>query len=164
MQSPFDAIFDEAENRYLTLEELRGVGQYVVSLNERVLTYRLIRDRELSIMQDVADRIEYEIPNVKPIDLERSLKNGLLSLRYCSMAMLLNDKSFVQDRLLAWLSESIQIHELSLMNTALVRLMVQQLHQTLTEHQMDLLQPFLDLIQIELPIQEEERLTIAGIF
>lgn len=164
MQSPFDAIFDEAENRYLTLEELRGVGQYVVSLNERVLTYRLIRDHELSIMQDVADRIEYEIPNVQPSDLERSLKNVLLSLRYCSMAMLLNDKSFVQDRLLVWLSESIQIHGLSLMNAALFRLMIQQLHQTLTEQQIELLQPFLDLIQIELPIPEEERLTIAGIF
>ncbi|NDJ19869.1 hypothetical protein [Myxacorys almedinensis] len=165
MQPPFDAIFDEAEHRYLKPDELQEMRQYVFSLKDRVSTYQMIRDRELSLMQQVADQIQYTMPDAELAALERSLKNAMLSLRYCSMGMVLNDPSFVQNRLLGWLSDSMQIHNSSAIDRAVFRLIVQQLAQVLTSQQMELFQPFLNLAQAVLPAPvEEEMLTVAGMF
>jgi Phycobilisome protein len=110
MPSPIEIVFDEAENRYLKTEELRSLGQYVVSLPERVSIYRILRDQELTLMQQVADQLHIQQPDTHPDHLERSIKHGILILRYCAMGMLLADEGFVQSRLLNWLSDADPSH------------------------------------------------------
>ena len=119
MHPQIETIFDEAEHRYLKPEELGVINQYVNSLPERLDTYRMLRDRELEIMQQVADQLEAALPNETVENLERSLKNALLLLRYSAMGMLLNDEAFVQSRLLSWLMTTISIHNTQAIDTAL---------------------------------------------
>ncbi|MBE9009805.1 phycobilisome protein [Pseudanabaenaceae cyanobacterium LEGE 13415] len=165
MQSPIDGIFDEAENCYLKPEELQAIGHYVVSIAERMSAYRALRDRELELIQQAADQLELEMPGVETAVLERAIKNGMLTLRHCGMAMLLNDPNFVQKRLLNWLKDSIELHQAQGADAAFFGLMKQQLQQSLNAQQMALLEPFLTQVETVIPAQQkEEMLTIAGIF
>ncbi|MBW4441079.1 MAG: hypothetical protein KME10_07575 [Plectolyngbya sp. WJT66-NPBG17] len=165
MHSPIDGIFDEAENRYLKPEELQTVGHYVASIAERISAYRALRDQELELIQQAADQLQLEMPSIETAALERAIKNGMLTLRHCGMAMLLDDQNFVQQRLLNWLKDSIELHQTQSGEAAFFQLMKQQLRLSLNAQQVALLEPFFSLVETVIPAQEsEEMLTIAGIF
>jgi hypothetical protein len=162
----FQTLFDEAETRYLKPEELREMGQYVASIPERVNIYRSLRDQELTLMQQVADQLQLEVFDAKTVDLERSLRFAIVSLRHCAMGLLLNDETVVQNRLLSWLEETIALHQNQAIDAVVFRLLGEQLEQTLTPQQMAALRPFWALVQAAIPAaaEEEEMLTVAGIF
>lgn len=165
MQSSIDGIFDEAENRYLKPEELQEIGQYVASIAERMSAYRALRDREIELIQQAADQLQLDMPGIETTVLERAVKNGMLTLRHCGMAMLLNDPNFVQTRLLNWLKDSIELHQVQGADAAFFGLIKQQLRLSLNAQQMALLEPFFNLVEAVIPAQEEEEmLTVAGIF
>ncbi len=147
MNSKIATLFDNVETRYLQPEELTMVGQYVESIPVRLDAYRTLRDRELELMQQVADQIQKEMPDARVEDLERSIKNGLLLLRCCAMGMLLNDDTFVQERLLSWLNETLAIYNTKQIDLALHRLLNQRLSQTLTPKQINLLGPHIKKAQ-----------------
>jgi len=139
MHPQLEAIFDEAENRYLKPEELSVINHYVNSLPDRIDAYRAVRDQELEIMQQVADQLQVEMPQEKVENLERSIKNALLMLRYCAMGMLLNDESFVQERLVNWLGKTSSIHNTHAIDTVLYSLLNQRLSQVLNATQLSLI-------------------------
>ncbi|XGW00182.1 MAG: hypothetical protein ACAF41_14750 [Leptolyngbya sp. BL-A-14] len=147
MHPQIETIFDEAEHRYLKAEELGVINQYVSSLPERLETYRALRDRELEIMQQVADQLEAALPQESVENLERSLKNALLLLRYSAMGMLLNDEAFVQERLVDWLTKTMSLHDTRTIDTALFRLLNQRLMQAFTTKQINLIGPYIAKVQ-----------------
>jgi len=163
MQPCINGIFDEAENRYLKPEELQLIGQYVSSIADRISAYRALRARELDLIQQAADQLQREMPSTEVAVLERAIKNGMLTLRHCAMAMLLDDPNFVQ-RLLPWLKESVKLYQAQGADAAFFGLMKQQLRHFLSAQHMALLEPFFSLVEVVIPAQEEEMLTIAGIF
>lgn len=147
MHPQLEVIFDEAENCYLKSEELNLINQYISSLPDRLESYRLVRDQELEIMQRVADQLQAEMPR-EPVELlERCLQNALLVLRYSAMGMLLGDETFVQQRLLGWLSGTMRAYSTYTIDATLHRLLNQQLIQTLNTQQLHLLSPQLDSIR-----------------
>lgn len=147
MHPQIESLFDTAETRYLQPDELNVISQYVDSLPQRLDAYRTLRDRELEVMQRVADLLQAQMPNETVENLERSIKNALLTLRYCAMAMLLNDESFVKERLLGWLSDTTKIYNSQTIDRALYQLLNQQLAQALDAQAMRFLQPMLVLAQ-----------------
>ncbi|MBD2101161.1 hypothetical protein [Leptolyngbya sp. FACHB-261] len=147
MNSELEVIFDQAEGRYLKLEELKSLAGYVGSLPERIEAYKRLRDRELDMVQQVADQIQVSLPSAEVEDLERGIKNLLVSLRYCAMAMLLNDETFLRERLLHWLEEINRAFELQAINEALYRLLNQGLKQELSVPQWELLRPYIAIAQ-----------------
>ncbi len=147
MHSQLESLFDEAESRYLKPEELSVLDQYVGSIPTRVEVYRRLRDQEILLMQQVADQLQAEFPQEQTEALERSIKNALLALRYCAMAMLLNDESFVQTRLLEWLSKTVQVYNMQAIDTVLYRSLNHHLQKVLTPQQFNLISPHLTLVQ-----------------
>ncbi|MBC6422583.1 MAG: hypothetical protein GDA43_15405 [Hormoscilla sp. SP5CHS1] len=145
MHPKLEAIFNEAESRYLKPEELKIISQYVESLPSRLETYQQLRDKELEIMQAVASQLETQLPQAKTSELERSLKNAMLMLRYCGIAMLLNDESFVKERLRGWLDVIVETYNSSEIETKLYRLLWQQLSQVMSKEQLGLLKPSLTM-------------------
>lgn len=147
MNSNIETLLDVAEDRYLKPEELTALGQYVTSLSDRLVVYRTLRDQELQIMQPVADQLQAQYAQ-EPIDkLERCIKNALLVLRYCAMAMLLDDDHFVRDRLSGWLTEMTQVYSTQAVDQQLYRLLEAKLAQTLPANHMVLLKPHLQTAQ-----------------
>jgi Phycobilisome protein len=168
MQPIIDGIFDEADGHFLKAEGLSEINRYVKSLPDRITAYRVLRDREIDIMQKAADRLEADFPNEPTAALERSITNALLLLRHAAMAMLMNDERFLQERLIDWLGESIRIHGTLAIDAALQRLLCQQLERAMSPQHMSLLNPFLKTAQAAIlpqtPVVEEKVLTVAGLF
>jgi len=147
MHPAIEAMFDEAENRYLKPEELTVLSTYVDSLPERLDAYRCLRDQEITVMQHVADQLEARCPNESQQTLERCLKNALLVMRYAAMAMLLNDSEFLTNRLVAWLEETNSIYQTQTIDTTLYQLLNHRLGEVLTQSQLKLLRPHLTIAE-----------------
>lgn len=133
----------EAEDHYLQTEEITSFKHHVSSLAERVETYEILRDNEIVIFQPIAEQLLATFPQHKQETLERALKNWLAVLRYSSMAMLLNNPEFLQYRLLEWLTEIAQVHQMQAIDTTLYQLLQTRLSELLSSEQIALLQPFL---------------------
>ncbi|MBD3880479.1 hypothetical protein IFO70_01780 [Phormidium tenue FACHB-886] len=162
MHPQIEEIFDDAENRYLKIDELKLVSQYVKSIPERLAAYRSLRDREIEIMQWVADQLQIELPQAKTEDLERSLKNALLMLRHCAMAMLIDQETIVRDRFINWIAPTVEVYQTQAIDMRLHQLLNQRLRQTLG-NQMNLLSPLLLKAQSALMPQAAESLNGAVI-
>lgn len=147
MNSNIETLLDVAEDRYLKPEELTALGQYVTSLSDRLVIYRTLRDQEVQIMQPVADQLQAQYAQEPTEKLERCIKNALLVLRYCAMAMLLDDDNFVRDRISGWLTEVTQVYNTQAVDQQLYRLLEAKLNQTLPANQMSLLKPHLQTAQ-----------------
>ncbi|WP_448571080.1 hypothetical protein [Trichothermofontia sp.] len=143
MHPQIESLLDQAENRYLNPEELTLLDKYVSSLPDRLETYRRLRDQEVAIMQQAVDQLQAEMPHIQTVDLERSIKNALLVVRYCAMSMLLDDETFTKERLLSWLSRNVQVYNTQAIDRALYRHLEKSLTQALGPKSMSFLQPFL---------------------
>lgn len=162
MNSQLETILDEAENRYLKPEELNLLSQYVESLPERLEAYRAIREKEIDLMQKVADQLQAEMPQEPVENLERCIKNTILVLRQCSMSMLLNDPDLIRLRLMGWLKQIAEAYQTSHIDSALYRLLEQQLQQQLSPKHLDLLTPLLTLAKNELSSHDSPSLSSLG--
>lgn len=140
MTFKLDSLFESADKPYLDANDLTLLSQYVSSIPERIAVYRTLRDQEVAIMQPIADALAQRTqePEAK---VERSVRNGLMVLRYVAMAMLLDDNAFVQGRLQGWLPEIVQAHETQALDQQLFQLLDQQLAKVLTPAQINLLKP-----------------------
>jgi len=143
-------LINQAQDRYLASDELGLMESYVSSLPDRLKLYKLVRDREIDILQSVADQVPSELPNVTVEDLELGIKNLVLVLRYSSMAMLLNDENFLKERLLSWLEGIMSMRDLRRLNDTLYKLLNQTLRQQFSPSQLALLQPLITAAQVTL--------------
>lgn len=143
-------LINQAQDRYLATDELGLMEGYVSSLPERLKLYKLIRDREITILQAVADSVPNELPSITDEDLESGVRNLILVLRYSSMAMLLNDENFLKERLLNWLEGIMSMRDMRRLNETLYKLLNQELRQQLSPTQLTLIQPLITAAQVTL--------------
>lgn len=143
-------LIEQAQDRYLASDELGLMETYIVSLPDRLKLYKLIRDREIDILQSVADQVPSELPTVTNEELEMGIKNLILVLRYCSMAMLLNDENFLKERLLNWLEGIMSMRDMRRLNEILYKLLNQGLRQQFSPSQLALIQPLITTAQVTL--------------
>ncbi len=142
MNETIQSLLYDADERYLKAGDIVAFKNYTSSLSQRLETYELLRDEEIVIFQPIANQLLTSFPDQQK-DLERSLKNWLAVLRYCAMAMLLNNPEFLERRLLEWLTDIVQVHQIQAIDTALYKALQKQLPQLLADKQYSLLQPFL---------------------
>ncbi|MBD2177749.1 hypothetical protein H6F42_12580 [Pseudanabaena sp. FACHB-1998] len=143
-------LINQAQDRYLATDELGQMEGYVTSLPERLKLYKVIRDREIDILQTVADQVASELASVTDEELEAGVKNLILVLRYCSMAMLLNDENFLKERLLNWLEGIMSMRDMRRLNETLYKLLNQVLRQQISPSQLALIQPLITTAQVTL--------------
>jgi|GEM_PF-258977 Phycobilisome protein len=146
MHPALESVFNEAESRYLNANELNIVGGYVESIPDRLEIYRILRDEEVNILQPVVDQLQQKFPASEAKRLERSTKNGILSLRTCAMGMLLNDQGYVQERI-QWIKQTQKNNSLEDIDQVFYPLLEQQLNKTLGNLKMKLLQDIFQQVQ-----------------
>lgn len=150
MHPDMKALLYEAEDHYLKLAELKIFKDSVTSLVVRLETYKLLRDREIDIFQPIADALVDKFSQESQETLERALKHWLSVVRYCAMAMLLNNPEFLQRRILEWLTDIVQAHHVQEIEQHLYQLLKAALQETLAERQWALLEPFLTQAEMTL--------------
>ncbi|OKH21057.1 phycobilisome protein [Hydrococcus rivularis NIES-593] len=143
MHTDFEALFQQAEDRYLQRMEINAFNLQVSSLAKRLETYKSLRDQEVVVFQPVADKLLETFPNENSKTLERALKHWLSVMRYCAMAMLLNNPEYLERRLLEWLTDIIKAHQMEAIEKHLYESLIFSLRQELPAEQFVLIQPFL---------------------
>ncbi|MCX5934905.1 MAG: hypothetical protein NTU99_08995 [Pseudanabaena sp. LacPavin_0818_WC45_MAG_42_6] len=150
MMPKIQELINQAQDRYLVTDELGLMESYISSLPDRLKLYKLIRDREIDILQAVANQVPAELPNVTDEELESGIKNLILVLRYSSMAMLLNDENFLKQRLLNWLEGIMSMRDMRRLNETLYKLLNQELKKQFSSTQLLLIQPLITAAQVTL--------------
>jgi hypothetical protein len=150
MMPKIQELINQAQDRYLVSDELGLMENYISSLPDRLKLYKLIRDREIDILQAVAKQVPVELPNVTDEELESGVKNLILVLRYSSMAMLLNDENFLKQRLLNWLDGIMSMRDMRRLNETLYKLLNQGLKKQFSPTQLLLIQPLITAAQVTL--------------
>lgn len=136
-------LLDEAEHHYLQPQEMVAFKHHVLSITTRLEAYELLRDNEIALFQPVADGLLGVFPQEKQENLERALKHWLSVMRYCAMAMLVNNPEFLRRRLLEWLTDLVQVHQTQAIEMTIYELLQVRLPEYLTSEHLALVQPFL---------------------
>jgi hypothetical protein len=96
----------EAEGRYADAEELKFVENYLTSVDVRLSAYQKIRDKEITILEQIASQMREIAPNlfsVSDCDLSSfCMRDIKLILRCSAIAMLLDDLDSLREGLLLW--------------------------------------------------------------
>jgi hypothetical protein len=143
MYPELQALIHEAEHQYLQADNLHKLTQEVSTLKDRLTAYKILRDEEISIFQEVADKAVKKLPDENTKKIETALRHWLLITRYCGMAMLLNNPDFLEHRLLEWLTDVVQAHDSQAISTTIYSLLVVKLEDELSEAGFQQIQPFL---------------------
>ncbi len=161
MQSDLKAILHKAEEHYLTKPEIIVFQNHVASLAQRLETYESLRDQEITIFQPIAEELVRAYPQKNPQLIEKAIKHWLAVMRYCAMAMLLNNPEYLQRRILEWLTEMVQAHQIQSVENTIYNLLLLRLKKVLSQQQLALLQPFLAQVQTTL-LGEQIISTVGG--
>jgi hypothetical protein len=163
MHPALEALFSDADRRYLTPEELKTVGRYAVSLPQRLALYRKLRDNELRLFQSIADQMEAKLGSASGLEtgsvsgtasgiatemvaettIEASLQAGILAVRNCAMAILLQDDRVWQEHV-TWFRQQQAVRQAGAIDGLMLSLLVSQLQQVLGAEPTRIVKIYLD--------------------
>lgn len=135
------SLLETAEQRYLEPKEIELYRRHAASLNRRLQTYEMLREQETTIFQAIADKLVKALPNESQENLERCLKYWLLIVRYSATAMLINDLSYLQNRLQDWVKGLLETYETYQIDVQVYDLLMQELNNYLSQDDIRLLDP-----------------------
>jgi len=141
------SLLEKAEQRYLEPKEVELYRRHAASLNKRLQTYEFLREQESQIFQQVADLLVAALPSEPQENLERSLKYWLLIVRYSATAMLLNDQSYLQNRLQDWLKTLLETYETHHIDVKIYELLMTVVKKELPKEHIRLFEPVLQKVK-----------------
>ncbi|MEM9536244.1 MAG: phycobilisome protein [Cyanobacteria bacterium P01_A01_bin.3] len=145
MIDKLNLLFHAAEESYLQDSDLQTFETLIDSLEDRLNLYEKLRDMEEKLAQRLALNLQEGYPSEPPRRLQLALQNHVLIMRYCSMAMLIDDRDFLKYRLLEWLTEVVAAHDLQEIQNSLYRFMQKRLKKFLSSAERELIDPYLQL-------------------
>ncbi len=147
MITDINTLLHQAEAKYLSQQDLANFKSQIFSLEKRLQIYEIIRSKETEIFQNVANQLSNNFAN-EPEKIRRALKHWLTIVRYCGMAMLSENPLYLKHRILEWLPEQIEAHQMKDMEQNLFSLLQKRLKKILSSEQFSILQPYLEQAQI----------------
>lgn len=161
MIDQLNRLFYTAENRYLNDEDLEQFEHSIESLESRLNLYELLRENEAKIFQRLAIELHDRYPKESPSRLQLALQHWILVLRYCSMAMLLEDPDFLRYRLLEWMTEVVAAHELREIENSIDQMLRRRFKKYMSGSDIKLMAPY--LAQARQLLLESARLEVNSI-
>ncbi len=154
MQRDFENFFYCAQDHYLQAPEMLEFKHHLAKMGQRLDTYKCLRDREIPLFQAIADRLVEIYPQETNQRLERALKHWMAVMRYGAMAMVLNNPDYFAHRLLEWLTDIVDAHDLKAIEQHIYELLLENLADIFSAEQFHLIKPFLYQAQATLLMQK----------
>lgn len=98
-------IVNSSDSRYLHKDEMREILNYTNSLPARFKAATQAEQQETEIIRWVIDELRPRYPNMEKFHLrgwERGFRDVQLTFRYAVQAMILDDVTVLEDKLLFW--------------------------------------------------------------
>ena len=147
MITNLDSLLYQAEEKYLGQKELANFKSQIFSLEKRLQTYEILRAKEADIFEYINSHLANSFPDEPESKLERALKQWLMITRYCGMAMLSENSSYLEQRVLEWLPEQIEAYDLKELEQVLFSYLAKRLKKVLNPEQLAMFQPYLKQAQ-----------------
>lgn len=146
MITDLDSLLYQAEAEYLEQQDLVNFQAQIFALQRRLQAYEVISSKETDIFQYIANNLSSNFPD-EPEKIKLALKHWLMVTRYCGMAMLFDNPMYLEHRILDWLPEQIEAHQMKEIEQGLFPLLQKRLKKILTPEHFSLLQPYLNQSQ-----------------
>ncbi len=154
MLSQMQRLTATAEGRYATDEELRFLPEYRRSYELRMQTYQQIQKSEAAILKQLFAEVTQQAPDLFPMDqpdrLRHCQQDVRQTLRYCAVAVLVNDMDVFRERYLLWLQTSMRALDKQRENALIYSVAPATVRQVLAEPQAQLLLPLLQEVHLML--------------
>ncbi len=150
MHTDISHILYKAEDAYLGNQDMALYRYNVASIAQCIEAYETMRDREIHVFQMIADELNESFPTATRVELETVIKQWVLLLRYCAMAMLLNNPDYLTLRLSNWFKDLLQFRTLADIDQTLYELLLENLEDVMAEKHYSLLKPHLDQVKASL--------------
>jgi hypothetical protein len=147
MITDLESILHKAEATYLEQSDLNIFKSQIFSLEKRLQVYELLRERETEVFQYVANQLISNFSELDELKIRKALQHWILVVRHCGMAMLSDNHLYLQYRILEWLSEVIETHDLKVVEEKLYSLLQKRLQKALGSENFSVLEPFLEQSQ-----------------
>ena len=144
MYPALQELIHQAESKYLQQDDLNNLQIEIARLRQRTTIYKKLRDQEVTIFQDIADRLIEQSSSDNHLAIENCLHHWLRATRYCGMAMLLNDREFLERHLLEWLTEILAVNQHQNISSKLFNLLTKKLGKVFSDKELEFLTPFLN--------------------
>lgn len=141
MISDIDSILYKAEAEYLEQQDLANFKGQIFALEKRLQVYEIISSKETEIFQSIATRLANN-PD-EPDKIRLGLKHWLMVMRYCAMAMLLDNPDYLKYRL-EWLSEQVEAYQTKAIEQKIFELLQKRFQKVLDSEQLSILKPYLE--------------------
>lgn len=116
MNTEIRGMLSNAEGRYLEPTEQSALKDFAESLDERLEAMRAVQAKEGALVDRTAEAVKEDHPEAetKHDKLEDKLRRDVtLVLRYCTMAMVRDDASFLEEKLLHWFRTIIEAYQMT---------------------------------------------------
>ena len=111
MNSRFESMFADAEGRYLAADEIQRMTSYTETLGARLAAMKAVEAAEDKIVEEVIDEVWKKHADFERRHVEaraKAKRDITLALRYCALAMVRDDDTFLTDKLLYWMRTILQ--------------------------------------------------------
>lgn len=105
MNERLRSIISDSDGRYLTKEEMKEILAWTTSLPARFKAAANVEEKELAIARWVIDDLKRRYPNFTKYHYqgwEKGSRDLQLTLRAAAQAMILNDITNLEDKVLFW--------------------------------------------------------------
>jgi hypothetical protein len=106
MNKRLKQIYTASESRYLTRDEMKEILSYTTSIPQRFKVAGQVEAKENDLVRSVIEYVKPRYPNMErfhPRPWERGARDVRLVLRHAVQAMIADDVSGLEERLLFWL-------------------------------------------------------------
>jgi hypothetical protein len=148
MNSRFESMFSDAEGRYLSADEVQRMTTYIETLGSRIAAMKAIEAVEDKIVEEVIEEVwrkhaDFERRHVDA--REKAKRDITLALRYCALAMVRDDDSFLTDKLLYWMRTILQAFHFGQVIDTTYRSLLMRSQANLDARHFRLVEPYLKL-------------------
>lgn len=157
MNREIRGMLSDAEGRYLEPTEQSMLKEFADSLDARLESMRAVQAVETEVVETVVETVMEDHPeaSAKHDELEDKMRRDVtLVLRYCTMAMVREDESFLEEKLLHWFRTIIEAYEMGEYADTGYSTLVDACEQHLDDEHFRRLRPYLERTHDVLSVEE----------
>ncbi|NEQ95625.1 MAG: phycobilisome protein [Cyanothece sp. SIO2G6] len=163
MLSQCESLVQATESRYATDDELIFLLHYRKFYAKRLSLYKKIERLERSIIETTYREIQKKVPQIlrnRKQDISKKWKQDTLrTIRYCAMAVLLDDPENLRERYLLWFQTIMGAFNSRQSCDVTYSIMQEVVRELFTTEELELLVPILQLVQDTLGTMEGTQFT-----
>lgn len=140
----------DADGRYLDVQELKTLEQYLQSYASRLETYHALRDQSTALVAQALKRLGQAYPDLIQKYGQRCQYDMSEVLRYTALSILRDDETFFKEQMISWLDTILLAHKRHAHCATAYRYLQEGINQALPAASSSLTRPYLEIVTLTL--------------